>query len=179
MAVRVAVPLTLFGSLALASCHGSSGGSPTGVGVGAAEDPGVKTASAIPLPPSCIELLEQLECWLRAAGNEPGAIAQAIGNARASFEARPEAAESCERVQVFRAELIASAGCAHPGDAARNLPPSAPAPCRPGEHFFVRRDGHVSGCHRDCTVAADCPVGTSCTSVGSAAGGPIEEPFCE
>jgi len=170
----------LFGVFVGASCHAGGGGSPPGVGVGAAEDGAANTAAPPgALAPPCVELLGQLQCWLRSAGNETEAVARAVGNARASFETRPEAAEACERAMVFRAELVASVGCTHAGGDARTLPPGVPVPCRPGEHFFVRRDGHVSGCHRDCTFPTDCPVGTSCNSVGSAAGGPIEEPFCE
>jgi hypothetical protein len=179
MMAHVSPPLTLLGALAVASCHARGGGSPPGVSVGAAEDSTATTASPIALPPPCVELLAQLQCWLRAAGNDADAIGRALSNARASFEARPDAAVACERVMAFRAELIASVGCTHAGGDARTLPPSVPAPCRPGEYFFVRRDGHVSGCHRDCTFPTDCPVGTSCKSVGSAAGGPIDEPFCE
>jgi hypothetical protein len=59
------------------------------------------------------------------------------------------------------------------------LPDSAAVECPAGEFFFVRRDGHVSGCHRDCTSSADCPSGSACESTGSVPGGPIEEPFCE
>jgi hypothetical protein len=176
---RASAPLILFGSLALASCHGVGGGSKAEGSGGASEDAAAKAVSPVALPPPCVEFLGQFQCWLRAAGNAVADIGRAVGNARASFEARPQAAEACERAMVFRAKLIASAGCAHPGGDARNLPLAVPAECPPGEHFFVRSDGHVSGCHRDCTVPADCPVGASCISEGSAADGPIDEPFCE
>jgi hypothetical protein len=49
----------------------------------------------------------------------------------------------------------------------------------PGEFFFLRRDGRISGRHRDCALPADCPDGSSCKSIGTAPGGPVEEQFCE
>jgi hypothetical protein len=80
---------------------------------------------------------------------------------------------------ALRADLLASAGCAHAGDDLSKLPPAVAAVCPAGEHFFVRRDGHVSGCHRECALPADCPGGSLCASIGSVAGGPTDQSFCE
>jgi hypothetical protein len=167
----------LIGMLVLVSCRSVVRGSAGDV-IGAKE-PAATAVSPPVLPQSCIEFLERLQCWLRASGNAPADIDRAVSNTRASFTTRPKAAESCEHAVVFRTERFASAGCVDPGADARSLPPGVRAECAPGEFFFVRQDGHVSGCHRDCAVPEDCPSGSSCTASGSAAGGPIDEPFCE
>lgn len=173
--VRTTMALVLLGGAALVSCRNAGSGSRVEGGV--VGDAGVLAAPV--LPPPCTEFLRQYRCWLRASGSNGADVDRAVGNARASFESRPLSAESCERAMVFRAEPFASTGCAHAGDDSRELPLAVAIECPPGEHFFVRRDGHVSGCHRDCTVTADCPDGSSCKSEGSAAGGPIDERFCE
>lgn len=167
--------LVVIGALGLASCRSAKNSPQEEVGAG--DNPTPSGAAVLPDP--CIEFLRQVRCWLRAAGNDTADVDRAVGNARASFEGRPHAAEACERASVFRADLIASSGCAHAGGDATKLPDATPAQCPEGEHFFVRRDGHVSGCHRDCTLPADCPDGSRCASLGSAAGGPIDEQFCE
>jgi hypothetical protein len=81
--------------------------------------------------------------------------------------------------KTFRHGKFEAIGCAEvPGDL-RSLPASKPAACPPEEHFFIRRDGRVIGCRRDCAETKDCPQGSSCASIGSAPGGPIDEPFCD
>jgi hypothetical protein len=177
MIAHAKVFLAALAVVGLGSCRSSSGGSQVELGA-AASVPGASAVSPTALPPPCVEFLGQLQCWLRASGNGPDDVEHAVSNARASFEAHPQRAESCERAMVYRHQLIASTGCAHAGEAPK-LPPGVAADCPPTEHFFVRQDGHVSGCHRDCTLPADCPGGSSCTGLGSAAGGPIDERFCE
>jgi hypothetical protein len=167
--------LVFVGALGLASCRSEKSTSPAEVSAG--EGPAAGGAAVLPDP--CVDFLRKVRCWLRAAGNDAAEVDRAVGNARASFEARPQPAEACERASVFRAELIASAGCAHAGGDSSKLPAAVPVECPTGEYFFMRRDGHVSGCHRDCALPADCPDGSRCASVGSAADGPIDEPFCE
>jgi hypothetical protein len=171
----------LLASVALAGCRGGGRASSSDGGRRAAapDDSTAEQESPRPLPPGCVQLLSQLQCWLRASGNSGADVGRAVGNARAVFEARPDAAAACERAANFGRAAIGSAGCGDLNGDVRDLPASALAGCAPGEHFFVRRDGHVSGCHRDCTTTDDCPAGAKCESTGSAAGGPVDEPFCE
>jgi hypothetical protein len=177
MIARGLTVMGFVGAVILVSCRSQTSGSYSG-GTGAASaGPAASHGEPDTLPGPCIDFLGRLRCLLRAAGNGPADVDRAVSDARASFEERPQAAEFCERAMVYRAELMASVGCANAGSDA--LPHGARAECVPGEHFFVRRDGHVSGCRRECVVAADCADGSSCVAVGSAAGGPIDEHFCE
>ncbi len=169
--------LAMTAVLALVSCR--SGASGTSGNVAVPKDTALPEAAPAALPGSCVELLAKLQCWLRASGDPPADVARAVGNARASLAKRLGASESCNQTLTFRAARFASAGCASSDVSLSNLPPAAAIECPPGEFFFVRQDGHLSGCHRDCTVSADCPAGSTCSSVGSAAGGPTEEQFCE
>lgn len=160
---------------ALLACRTGSTASP-----GAAASQGTAPIEvAPPLPPGCVQFLAQLQCWLRASGNAPEAVTRAVGNARAVFEAHPDAATTCERAASARRPEIGSAGCNDVNGDLRELPASSRAQCPPDEHFFIRRDGRVSGCHPDCATSDDCPRWQSCTGIGTAAGGPIDEPFCE
>lgn len=131
------------------------------------------------LPPPCAEFLFQLRCWLRASGNGDVDVRRAVGNARARLEAQPSPSSICESAMVYRHDAIAAAGCSDVRPDLDALPTGEPIPCTEHEYFFVRRDGHVAGCHRDCTTSGDCPRGQSCSSTGSTAGGPIDERFCE
>jgi len=133
----------------------------------------------VPVPASCVEFMSQLQCWLRASGNPEMDVERAVGNTRARMERRPNAEQVCEAAMVYRRDLIGAAGCAHATPDVNALPASALATCGPGEFFFVRRDGHVSGCRRECALPSDCPAGTRCAPTGAAAGGPIDERFCE
>jgi hypothetical protein len=81
--------------------------------------------------------------------------------------------------KTFRRSKLQAIGCAEATADLRALPASHAAACGPGEHFFIRRDGRVMGCRRDCTDAKDCPEGSACKNLGSAPGGPIDEPFCD
>jgi len=178
----------LAGALAMAGCRSDGvvvlpDTSPPSVEP--ADAPPVVEASAAsptvpsPLPSSCVEFLSQLQCWLRASGNPARDVERAVGNTRARMERRADAAGACERAMVYRRELIGAAGCAHVAPEVDTLPASALAECAAGEFFFVRADGHVAGCRRECALASDCPAGTTCLSTGSAAGGPIDNRFCE
>jgi hypothetical protein len=185
LAASIAPPIAFVAIVVLAACQASCQSAVdranANVDISSAEIPASPTIAVAPLalPDPCVDFLSQLTCWLRAAGNSPADVDRAVGNARARFEARPNADEACEAAMVYRHELLGAAGCAHAFVDPLALPTSAIAECPPGEYFFVRRDGHVSGCHRDCSLRADCPEGSSCTATGSAAGGPIDEHFCE
>jgi hypothetical protein len=163
--VRVAPPLAI-AALLSASCH-------------------TTRSSDGQLPATCVQLLLQARCWLRKAGNDAWEVDRAIGAARATLESPVPwgpphaAADYCQMAQTFRHSTFEGSGCAAtPGDL-RSLPASKPAACPSEEHFFIRHDGRVIGCRRDCATAKDCPDGSSCGSVGSAPGGPIDEPFCD
>ena len=146
---------------------------------------GAKTFVETPrveLPANCVTFLAQLQCRLRAAGNETATIDRALGAFRASFETRLAASDLQARCQnEVSVPHVATqiAGCDGVVGRLADLPPTHPADCPSGEFFFVRRDGRVAGCHRDCIQPGDCPSASSCTAVGSAPGGPTEEPFCE
>jgi hypothetical protein len=127
----------------------------------------------------CVQFLAQLQCWLRASGNGPSDVSRAVGNARFAFEGWSASAEVCEHAAYLRSAAFGSAGCQDLNGDVRDLPPAAAVECPEGEFFFVRIDGHVSGCHQDCITDEDCASGATCASTGSAAGGPIDEPFCE
>jgi hypothetical protein len=137
------------------------------------------------LPARCILFLSQLDCWLGKAGNEPEQVDIAVGAARALFEARPPGAPvddveaRCERAMAGTRESLEAIGCESVYANASALPPADPVVCPADQHFFIRRDGWIAGCHPDCATSADCPPGESCSSIGSSPGGPIEEAFCE
>ena len=142
------------------------------------------TEAPAELPANCFRFLAQLECWMGKDGNDPADVRRALGVARGVFEARApgdageDAGAYCGRALAYRNPLLQVSGCDHVV-ASSSLPPPQPSPCGADEHFFMRRDGHVSGCHPDCVGDPDCPHGTTCRSIGTAAGGPIDEPFCE
>jgi hypothetical protein len=142
-------------------------------------------ATTAALPAGCVLFLSQLDCWLRKAGNEPERVDVAVGGARAVFESRPAGAAAedtearCERAMAGTRMSLEAIGCEDVRAALAALPPSDPVACPPDEHFFIRRDGWIAGCHADCATSADCPRGSSCSSIGSSPGGPIEEAFCE
>jgi hypothetical protein len=143
------------------------------------------TGGKVELPASCVIFLAQLQCRLRVTGNEAPAIDLALGALRASLEAPSVAGvvgdleARCKNDMRVRQPAIAAAGCGDAVGRLGDLPPSHPANCAPQEFFFVRSDGRVAGCRRDCTNSRDCPTGTSCTAIGYAPGGPLDEPFCE
>jgi len=145
------------------------------------EAPGAK----VELPASCVTFLAQVQCRLRAAGNDAPQVDRALAALRASFEAQPPAGDGddtdagCNNGIRLRRPAIEAAGCASAAGRLADLPPGHPAECAPREFFFVRRDGRVVGCRRDCATSQDCPAGTSCTAIGYAAGGPLDQPFCE
>jgi hypothetical protein len=132
-----------------------------------------------PLPPACVSFLKEERCWLRSVGNSEDRVELAIGDARAVYERWHESADACRVETQFETTAFEAVGCAHAGDDPRPLPGAARAECPPGTFFFVRQDGHVSGCRPTCTVAEDCDDGSRCSGTGSSAGGPIQEPFCE
>jgi hypothetical protein len=171
----------MLAALAAVSCRTMSTATPAVAGSQAADSgaPAVEADFAPVLPEPCVEFLSQLRCWLRAAGNGDGEVERAVGNARAHIESWSQRDETCEQAMVHRSQAIGAAGCSHVPAATASLPASVRAECSPGEYFFVRRDGHVSGCQRDCTFTSDCPSGKRCESTGTAAGGPIDEAFCE
>jgi hypothetical protein len=140
---------------------------------------------ATPLPESCVRLLVQARCWLRKSGNDPREIDRALGVARSAFESSapwgpPHAmADYCQMAQTFRRAKLEQVGCADGAADIGLLPAGIPDGCAPEEHFFIRRDGRVIGCRRDCASTQDCPEGSSCSAWGSAPGGPTDEPFCD
>ncbi len=144
-----------------------------------------RPSHATPLPESCVHLLVQARCWLRKSGNDPREIERALGAARSTFESSaswgpPHAmADYCQMAQTSRRAKFEQAGCADGAADIGVLPASAPADCAPEEHFFIRRDGRVIGCRPDCTSTQDCPQGSSCSSWGSAPGGPTDDLFCD
>jgi len=146
---------------------------------------GEAIGTKVELPASCVTFLAQLQCRLRVAGNDAPAIDHAVGALRASLEATPPPGDvndpdaRCKNDIRLRRPAIESAGCENVAARLADLPQSRSADCAPREFFFVRRDGRVAGCRRDCTTSQDCPAGTSCTAVGYAPGGPLDEPFCE
>jgi hypothetical protein len=146
---------------------------------------GETSATKRELPASCVTFLAEIQCRLRASGNEGPTIDRALGALRASLEAPPptdvvtDPDGRCKNDIRMRRSAIESAGCEGAVGRLADLPPSRPANCGPQEFFFVRSDGHVSGCRRDCVGSQDCPAGTSCTAIGFAPGGPLDEPFCE
>lgn len=143
------------------------------------------TSTSPTLPAGCVLFLEQLDCWLRRAGNEPEQIDVAVGGARAVFESRPAGAPvedteaRCERAMAGTRMSLEAIGCENVHADPAALPPADLVACRQAEHFFIRRDGWIAGCHPDCATSADCPRGSNCSSIGSSPGGPIEEAFCE
>jgi len=137
------------------------------------------------LPADCTLFLAQLDCWLRRAGNEPEQVDLALGTARAIFESRPSGAPiedtkaRCQRAMAGTRMSLEATGCENVHADPNALPPADLVACPPDQHFFIRRDGWIAGCHVDCATSADCPKGSSCSSIGSSPGGPIEEAFCE
>ena len=173
--------LVVAAGVALAYCRsGGSGPSHEAARAATAAADTESPLETVPaLPPGCVQFLSQLQCWLRARGNAPADVTRAIANARYVMESRSDAAVACERGANLRRREIGSAGCSDLNGDMRDLPASAEIECGPDAHFFVRRDGRVSGCHHDCSSSDDCSAGEECNSIGSAAGGPIDEPFCE
>jgi len=139
----------------------------------------------VDLPASCVAFLAQLQCRLRVAGNEGPQIDRVLGALRASLESPPPTGgvsdpdARCKNDMRIGRAAIESAGCESTAGQLAELPPSRPADCGAREFLFVRRDGRVAGCHRDCATSEDCPAGAACTGVGYAPGGPLDEPFCE
>jgi hypothetical protein len=137
------------------------------------------------LPAGCVLFLTQLDCWLRRAANEPEQVDIAVGTARAVFESRPAGAPAedtearCQRAMAGTRMSLEAIGCENVHADPSALPPADLVACPPDQHFFIRRDGWIAGCHSDCATSADCPKGSSCSSIGSSPGGPIEEAFCE
>jgi hypothetical protein len=131
------------------------------------------------LPPACVSFLKDERCWLRSVGNDEDRVDLAIGDARAAYERWHQSADACRTETQFEALAFEAVGCAHAEDDPRPLAVAARVDCPAGAFFFVREDGHVSGCHPTCTVPQDCDDGSSCSSTGSAVRGPILEPFCE
>lgn len=173
--------------LSLPACRRTTSDSAPGTApplTGVAE-PMPSEQTTAPMGPSCLLLLAQAECWMRRAGNPPSRIHVALAVIREELEhAAPEgvgydAVAECEWAMAFRRLAVEQAGCADVASEPADLPASAAPGCAPGEHFFIRRDGWIVGCRRDCVRAQDCEPGRSCSSVGSAPGGPIDEPFCD
>jgi hypothetical protein len=80
---------------------------------------------------------------------------------------------------AFRRTTYRQAGCEGVVLDTSAIPRAHLVTCPADQHFFVRSDGRVAGCHPDCTTNKDCPSGSTCWAIGSAPGGPIDEPFCE
>jgi hypothetical protein len=57
---------------------------------------------------------------------------------------------------TYGRETFEASDCADVVADIRALPPADPVTCAPDEHFFIRHDGWVAGCHLDCATAADC-----------------------
>jgi len=184
MRIRGRLPAAVFATLALGACRNASSAASAEAEVASSRS-AVTTSQASDLPPGCVLFLAQVQCWLRKSGNVPAEADRAVGAARALLESRPpvgppdDTAMRCQRAQARRKEDFEAAGCEEVVAELATLPPADPIACPSNEHFFIRRDGRVSGCHPDCVTSADCPSGSSCTGVGSAPGGPIEEPYCE
>ena len=70
-------------------------GSRVNTGLGRSDDAGAPFVEWAALPAPCAQFLAQLQCWLRASGNDTTEVDRAVGDARALFEARSDAAESC------------------------------------------------------------------------------------
>jgi hypothetical protein len=131
------------------------------------------------LPQACSSLLQEERCWLRSVGNDEARVDLAIGDERASYERWHRSAEACRTEAQFESIVFAETGCVRAADNAPPLPAAHRVDCPEGMFFFTRQDGHVSGCHPTCTVSDDCDEGSQCSSIGSAPGGPVLEPFCE
>ena len=180
---RLRAGAALVGGAIAASIGACSGARPDAtVGQGLAA---TRVEAPAELPATCFRFLAQLECWMEGNGNDSADVQRALGVARGVFEARApsdagdgDAGAYCGRAIAYRRPLFQVSGCDN-HVASRSLPPAQASPCAADEHFFMRRDGHVSGCHPDCAADADCAHGTTCKSIGTAAGGPIDEPFCE
>ena len=143
--------------------------------------PGVRglASEGSPLPPACVSFLEKERCWLRSVGNDESRVDLAIGDARALYERWHESADSCRAETQLETTSFEAVGCARPEDDPTPLPAAARVDCPADTFFFVRQDGHVSGCHSTCTVSEDCDDGLRCSGTGSSAGGPTLEQFCE
>ncbi|HEX8795176.1 MAG TPA: hypothetical protein VF765_29715 [Polyangiaceae bacterium] len=163
--------------LLLAACQGAP--------APAAPEPERRTNATSALPAECILFLSQLDCWLRKVGNEPEEVDVAVGAARATFESRPsgtavdDTEARCERAMAGTRLVLEAIDCESVYANAGALPPADPVVCPADQHFFIRRDGWIAGCHPDCATSSDCHGGGSCSSIGSSPGGPIEEAFCE
>ena len=138
----------------------------------------VSTRSNV-LPPACVSFLKEERCWLRSVGNDEDSVEVAIGDARAAYERWHHSADACRADSQFETPAIEAAGCTRAEGNPQALPAPARVDCPAGTFFFVREDGHVSGCHPTCTVSEDCDDGSRCSATGSSVGGPILEPFCE
>jgi hypothetical protein len=139
----------------------------------------LQSSAAHSLPEACLSLLEQDQCWLRSAGNERGSVDTALADARFVYENWHETADTCRATARSMAQEFDGVGCGVARPASASLPLAGQASCAAGEYFFVREDGHVSGCARTCTTSDDCDPGQRCSSTGSAARGPVGEFFCE
>ena len=180
---RASSGIVLVGAAVVATIAACSGARPdSGALPGSTRTTSIERPADLPVP--CFRFLSELECWLDKGDNDPAEVRRALAVARGVFEAHgprdagDDIATYCGRAVAYRRPLFQASGCDHVV-ASSSLPPAQPLPCPSDEHFFVRRDAHVSGCHPDCATDPDCPQGSTCKSIGTAAGGPIDEPFCE
>jgi hypothetical protein len=143
-------------------------------------------STPVPMPAECDQVLANIDCWLRSANNAPERVTQFVVGLRESFESeRRESGEvelrsRCASIERLHVATFTAAGCA----TAPPLPASAPMrrkpeACEKGAFFFVRKDAKIVGCHLECSVPADCPPPQKCSGLGSAIGGPLDQPFCE
>jgi hypothetical protein len=131
------------------------------------------------LPSACVSFLKDERCWLRGVGNEEERVERAIADERAVYQRWHESAEACRTETQFETPIFEETGCVSAANDPQPLPVASQVDCPAGTFFFVRQDGHVSGCRQTCTVSEDCDDGSRCSSIGTAAGGPVLESFCE
>lgn len=147
----------------------------------------IEPASPLSMPPECEQTLADFDCWLRSGDNAPASVTQVVASLRESFRQQLEESgqsdllSRCTSIARVRSQAFVASGCGRaPLLSARTSSTlQKPAPCGQGAFFFIRNDAKIVGCHVECVTAADCPAPQSCTGLGSAVGGPTDQPFCQ
>lgn len=147
----------------------------------------IEPAPPLSMPPDCEQTLADFDCWLRSGDNAPATVAQVVASLRESFRRQLEESgqrdllSRCTSIARVRAQAFVAVGCGRAPllSAQKSSTLQKPAPCGQGAFFFIRNDAKIVGCHAECVTAADCPAPQSCTGLGSAVGGPTDQPFCQ
>ncbi|HEY6461120.1 MAG TPA: hypothetical protein VIY73_13240 [Polyangiaceae bacterium] len=167
-------PVALVAALLACACDKKTGASPAPPTSATAQ-----AASFDVLPPPCRRVAAEATCWLRASGNPEEDVERAMASALEvlSKVSASDQVRQCEQAGKSLADRFASAKCT----GAELAPAKAGAAprCATGEFFFIRGDGRIAGCRRECSTDGDCATGARCKGVGSSVGGPTEQPFCE